>query len=169
MKASRALLLLAVVLCAGCFEDGSPTAPSEPRADVRINDVTFTATSVSLSRDFMPIVLVPGRDGGGALTGVIAVGAANRGSREARFSVAASVYDHAGTRHLATAVPRLAGRLAVWDGSIAPGQGLEFEVALSNGPYLAVGSLAFVVLQFTAQDGDDGTIRTEYVEITASY
>jgi hypothetical protein len=163
------LVLLILVSAAGCFEADSPTAPSQPRNEVRVGDVTFTAGRVSLYRDFMPPVLDPGPDGGRPLGGAIEVEAANRGSRPQRFHVAASVYDQAGTRHPVTAVARDMTHLMVGDGSLGPGEVRRFEVVLSGGPYLAVGSRAFVVLQFVRQDGDEGTIRTGDVEVTATH
>ena len=158
------------LLCTGCFENGSPTAPSEPRQEARVAGVTFTVTGVALTRDFMPVVLEPGPDGGRPLTGVVRVSAlAVGGNDQRRFYAGAVVFDQEGNGHRLSAVVRERDALTLWDGSLAPGETKALEVALSGGPFLPVGSRAGVVVEWTAQNGDRGTLHIPGVEVAATH
>lgn len=161
------VLLFLAFAASACFAPPTLTAPSRPRGAIKVAGVSFTVTATTVERDFSPRVLDPGPDGGGALTGTMSVRAVGPGgdSDSPRFSVAAALYDQRGERHPLTAVPRLADRPALWDGTVAPGQSLDLEVALGNGPYLEAGTPVFVVLRFTSQGGDHGTLRTTDLEV----
>jgi len=163
-----ALLLPAVLLTAeGCFAPPTLNAPSSPRTEVRVGSISFTITGASLNRDFAPRVLDPGPDGGGTLGGLVNIRVHNAGQDNHRFSATAAVYDEHDERHGVTAVPRMAGQLLVWDGTIAPGGTVDLEVAIGNGPYVKVGTRLSVVLMFVSQDGDTGTLRTPPIEVHA--
>ena len=156
----------------GC---GSPSAPSNLRQDVTIAGVTFTHVSVFLGRDFMPIVVNPGPDGGRPLGGVVELGVRSTGPAN-QFTLQAAVYDSQGRRYPLTATPHDAdrerqspGQPFVWDGTVARDATLTLRVVLSDGPYLAVDSRVYVVLELTGQGGQKGALRTAETRIVGTY
>jgi len=168
------LALTAAAAIAACGGD-SPTSPSNLKDTVKVGDVSFSVIRASLFRDFMPIAVNPGPDGGRRLAGVVIVRAGNEG-RPAAFTLGASVYEANGTRHAVTVVAHdydqetlLPGRDIVWAGTIGEGKVQWLELRLDAGPYLPVGSHAYVVLDWKEQGGRTGSMRTAEVEIAGTY
>jgi hypothetical protein len=169
-------LIIALALAAGLVGcSWHPTAPSDLDQHVTIADCRFQINRASFFRDFMPVVGPSrGPDGGRPLTGVVELTLENEG-RSNRFSATTSVYDEDDRRYAIAAVPhdadaeRREQRTVVWDGLIDHGDVRHIEVRLSEGPYLAVGSRVFVVLDWTAEHGGRGALRTQRTEITGTY
>jgi len=168
------LALAASIALAACGGD-SPTSPSNLKETVKVGGVSFTVIRTTLGRDFMPIVENPGPDGGRQLAGTIIVRAANEG-RATAFTLAASVYDAKGTKHPVTIVAHdydretlFPGSDIIWPGSMAAGGIQWLELRLTGGPYLAVGSRAYVVLDWTDEGRHKGSMRTAEVEIGGTY
>ena len=169
-----ALALTLAIAVSACGGD-SPTSPSDLKETVNVGDVSFGVNRTTLWRDFMPVVREPGPDGGARMAGWIVVRAANQG-REASFTLEASVYDGAGNRHPVTVVAhdydretQFPGQEVLWTGSIGSGAVQWLELRLSAGPYLPVGSRAYVVLQWSERGGGRGSMRTAEVEIGGTY
>jgi len=168
------LALAASIAIAACGGD-SPTSPSNLKDTVKVGDVSFSVIRTTLARDFMPIVVNPGPDGGKPLAGTVIVRAGNDGGGTS-FALGASVYDASGTRHAVTVAAHdydqetlFPGRDIIWTGTIGPGRIQWLELRLSGGPYLAVGSRAYVVIDWTEQGGRTGSMRTADVDIGGTY
>ena len=176
MRHVTVALALAATLAIGACGGDSPTSPSNLKETVKVGDVSFSVIRTTLGRDFMPIVEKPGPDGGRPLAGTIVVRATNDG-RATAFTLAASVYDAKGTKYPVTVVAHdydretlFPGSDIIWPGSIAAGAIQWLELRLTNGPYLAVGSRAYVVLDWSeGAAGRKGSMRTAEVDIGGSY
>jgi hypothetical protein len=166
----RALAVFIVIVSAagGCREDPIPTAPSDLEGRVKVSDVFFSVASVALHRDFMPVVLNPGPDGGRPLAGSVLVRIVNDGGDD-RFAVRATVFDAEGKGSPVDAVPHEHAKFLVWDGSIEAGGTRVIEVRLSGGPYLPPKTRASIRLEWIAKDGDRGSVVTPPAEVVATY
>ena len=176
MRYGRAVAIAVTVALAlaGCGGD-SPTSPSDLEETVRVGEVSFSVNRASLGRDFMPIVVNPGPDGGTRLRGTVLVRAANEGQAVA-FTVSAKVYDGKHTSYPVTVVAHdhdqetlNPGREVLWPGTIAAGGVQWVELRFTDGPYLPVGSRAAVVLTWLERGGRTGSMRTAEVEIGGTY
>lgn len=163
--------LALVVLCVACGAS-SPTAPSSLKTSLDLAGTAFSVQSVALARDFMPIQPNAGPDGGGPLTGVVQLRLEHHGS-PVDFTLVAKVCEESGTtRYPVTLVAHdydaendLQKVPTYWDGHVGAAQIRHIELRLGDGPYLAPGSKAFVVVEVSERGGDKGSFRTAAVTI----
>jgi hypothetical protein len=162
----------------------------EKRAKALLGKCQITVTAIYSWRDWMPIVSSPGPDGGSPLHSKVSVRMDNSEGEANRYSFKAVVVDARGRSYPVT--PKVLPNFRVlpdevanvyrgfdeqtkegviakynveWDGVLKAGESRVVELAMSDGPYLPIGSRIHMEITWTNQKGESATVKTPEAEI----
>jgi len=168
-----AVLLMILVICAGCVSSPDSIISSSPtplplsglETTANIGNVSVTVLKAYYWRDWMPEVQHPGPDGGSPLLAKIQIRLNNSGGNDGNLSFTTVVYDQERRSHpvIFHVIPDQNGN--VWSGSLAAGESKVIQILTNEGPYSPVGSKITTVITWTDQDDNSVSVITPEIGI----
>lgn len=186
--------VFAVCLIAGCLCPAfaaeinpyfDPAWISEKGTVAHSGNCKITAVGTYFWRDWMPIVRLPGPDGGSPLHARVKLTFDNSAGDANKFSFRATIVDNKGQSHPVPfrvlpnfrVLPDDVFKLyrtyddetkkavvtkynVMWDGGLNPGETRDVELITAEGPYLPVGSSIHVRIEWTDKKSDKVVVNT---------